>query len=149
MNAFVLRILSQRVKRQHLSLFKQSTWLSFHLRYRKKFDWIVSQIKSFSQCWDFAYQKKVVCFCQNPNMITFSPKRLLSRKWLEILSWFNRYCFSCFLWNTKCSTINQLYKANSGKMYIKGQSFSTKSAESTEKWRLEISFSNFFCGKDF
>ena len=148
MNAFVLWILSQRVKRPHLSLIQQSTWLSFHLRYKKKFDWIVSHIKSFSQCWDFAYQKKVVCFVKI-RTIAFSPKRLLSRKWLEILSWFNMYCFSCFLWNTKCSTINQLYKANSGKMYIKGQSFSTKSAESTDKWRLEISFSNFSFCKDF
>ena len=87
--------MSQRVKRQHLSLFKQSTWLSFHLRYRKKFDWIVSQIKSFSQCWDFAYQKKVANFVKT-RMIEFSPKRLLSRKWLEILSWFNGTAFYVF-----------------------------------------------------
>ena len=149
MNAFVLRILSQRVKRQHLSLFKQSTWLSFHLRYRKKFDWIVSQIKSFSQCWDFVYQKKVVCFCQNPNMIAFSPKRILSRKWLEILSWFNGIAFYVFFEIRNAQQLINFTKQILERCTSKVKVSVPNQQNQQKKWRLEISFWKIFFGKDF
>ena len=90
------------VKTRLLSLSKLSTWLSFHLHYRKKFDWIVPQKKSFSQCSALVYQKKVV-FLSKPKW--WHLKNNSFELWNEHISWIqmskgdSRCRLLCFTFN--------------------------------------------------